>query len=98
MKNKKSKFTSLFLRELKEYFYQPKHERNGFILFEMGLMAILANRMDMRNEFLFFMLVVVPFIFFITSIFIYRDKKRDIEKIKNYVDDEDEWEDDGLPF
>ena len=85
--------------ELINYFYYTKRERDSYFILELFLLGILAHKTDRIFEFNIMMFIITPIIFFICSFFIYRKKKREIEKTKNYVDDETEWEDDdGLPF
>jgi hypothetical protein len=84
--------------ELREFLYLTKRERDGFLIFEIILLGMLAHKIDMIKEFNLFMFIGTPIIFLICSILNYREKKKEIEKIKNYVDDEADWEDNGLPF
>ena len=83
-----------------DFLYYTKRERDSFLIFEIILIGMVAQKADMILEFNILMLVVIPIIYLCCSILIYQKKKREIEKIKNYVedDDDDEWEDDELPF
>lgn len=86
--------------ELCNFLYYTKRERDSFLIFEIIIVGLLAQKTDMIFEFNILMFVIIPIIYLICSIFIYRKKKREIEKIKNYVedDDDDKWEEDELPF
>jgi hypothetical protein len=77
-----------------------KRERDSFFIFEIIIIGMLAQKTNIIFEFNILMLVVIPIIYLICSILIYRKKKQEIEKIKNYRNDDhdNEMEEEDLPF
>ncbi len=86
--------------EFFHFLYYTKRERDSFLIFEILLVGMLAQKTNMIFEFNILMLVVIPIIYLCCSILIYRKKKREIEKVKNYQkeDNDNEFEEDELPF